>query len=113
MATFFYRAKYSASAITGMVANPQDREGPIKSIAKSCGLEIESAYFSADTAEVMGFATGSSSAKNAFFLMAYASGAIDRDGSECVEVTDAKAFQACMRKASKVIGSYKVAGSSD
>ena len=113
MATFFYRAKYSASAITGMVANPQDREGPLRSIAKACGVEIESAYFAADSAEVLGFATGTSSAKNAFVLMAYASGAIDRDGSECVEVTEAKPFQACMRKASKVIGSYKVAGSSD
>ena len=113
MARFFYRAKYSASAITGMVTNPQDREGPIRSIATSCGVEIESVYFSADSAEVMGFASGSQSAKNAFFLMAYASGAIDRNGSECVEVTDAKSFYASMRKASKVIGGYKVAGSSD
>ena len=112
MATFFYRAKYSASAITGMVTNPQDREGPIRSIATSCGVEIESVYFSADSAEVMGFASGSQSAKNAFYLMAYASGAIESDGSECVEVTDARAFETSMRKASKVIGGYKVAGSS-
>ena len=113
MVTFFFRVKYSATAIKGMVENPQDRETPIRAIATAVGINIDSVYFSADSAEVMGFASGTHESKDAFYLMAYASGALDRNDSECVEVIDSSAFKASMQKASDIIGKYKVAGSSN
>ena len=111
MATFFFRAKYSVSAIKGMVENPQDREAAIRALCNSANMDVETIYFSPATSEVFLITSGDHITKDALVMMIMGTGAFDL-GSEVLEVVDSKTFQETMQKASDLIGVYKVAGSS-
>lgn len=104
MATYLMRARYTAEAFTGMIANPQDRGDAARAVFKAAGLKLSSVHFSPSTGEVVCIADGEGVQASALEMAIMASGAFSAVSS--IELISMASMQKAMRTAAKVAKSY-------
>ena len=74
-AKFLFRSKYSASAVSGMMANPHDRSGPARAAFEAAGVRVIDMNFCPATAEVIAIVEAETRQVNSFSFFIYGIGA--------------------------------------
>jgi uncharacterized protein with GYD domain len=104
MATYLTRARYTAEAFRGMIANPHDRSAAAKSVFKAAGLKLSSVYFSPSTGEVVCVADGDGIQASALDMAVMASGAFSQVSS--IELVSMADMHKAMQSAASVAKTY-------
>jgi uncharacterized protein with GYD domain len=106
MAHFAFRWQFNTASVQALVAKPQDRTGPAKTLIESFGGKVESYYFSFGEYDGLGiceFPDNTSAA--ACSMKAASTGAFSR--FETIALLTAKEAEAAMKKAHDTTTAYK------
>ncbi len=88
MATYMTKAKYSAAAFQGMLANPSDREQAARALFAAAGVTIQHLYFEISTGSIVVISDGDADKFAVLGMVTGASGAFDSiDATELISMS--------------------------
>ncbi|MCH1449971.1 MAG: GYD domain-containing protein [Litoricolaceae bacterium] len=108
MLTYMVSAKYTSSAVQGMIENPHNREEAIRALLEKMNITLDRIYFSA-TGDIFMVVTGNNADVAAMALVVGATGSVEN--TSAVEVFSAEEQLEQMKVAQSTSGAYKAANS--
>ena len=105
MSLYLVKGKYSNAAFKGMVDHPQDREAAARKLFMAVRVDMQSAYFSVSTAEIVAIVGGSAESMTAVEMVTMSTGTFT--SFEGIEIIDSKSMTSAMETANKVVSAYQ------